>query len=172
MRYVSTRGGMAPKSFSEILIGGLAPDGGLIVPETYPQVSRRELTEWWQMNYRELACAIIGRYVTDIPAQDLREIVHKTYTAEIFRHDDITPIKPLFEDVYLLGLSNGPTLAFKDMALQLLGNLSGFVQSRNVPLGGVGAWLCSAETSYIEALNSHADWVIRPRVVMSLGPFL
>jgi len=127
MQYVSTRGGMAPKPFAEILIGGLAPDGGLVIPGRYPRVSAEELAKWRGLGYRELAYAIIAKFATDIPAVDLKAIIDKTYTVAAFQDPDITPVKPLREDVYLLGLSNGPTLAFKDIAMQLLGNLFEYV---------------------------------------------
>jgi threonine synthase len=127
MRYVSTRGAMAPQSFAKILIEGLAPDGGLVVPEEYPRLSPQELRDLRTLNYRELAYAIISRFATDIPAGDLRALIAKTYTAGIFRSEEITPVKPLSPGVWLLGLSNGPTLAFKDIAMQLLGNLFEYV---------------------------------------------
>ena len=127
MHYLSTRGGMAPASFSEILISGLAPDGGLTVPERYPHISAEELYAWRNLDYRELACAVISRFATDIPGDDLCTLIYKTYTAEAFRSPEITPLKQLYDGVYLLGLSNGPTLAFKDIAMQLLGNLFEYV---------------------------------------------
>ncbi|MFO1431469.1 MAG: threonine synthase [Candidatus Competibacteraceae bacterium] len=130
MQYLSTRGGMQSASFSDILIGGLAPDGGLVIPEAYPRVSGRELNDWRRLGYRELAYAIVSRFATDIPAADLRGLIDKTYTARIFRSDDITPVQPLLDGVWLLGLSNGPTLAFKDIAMQLLGNLFEYVLAR------------------------------------------
>ncbi|HXZ52904.1 MAG TPA: threonine synthase, partial [Burkholderiales bacterium] len=118
MRYVSTRGGTAPQRFSDILLEGLAPDGGLFVPERLP---RADLAAWRGLPYAELAFEILKLFVDDIP--DLRELVQKTYTAEIFASDEITPLKALEPGLHVLGLSNGPTLAFKDLALQLLGNL-------------------------------------------------
>ena len=127
MNYISTRGGMQAKTFSEILIGGLAPDGGLIIPEYYPKLSATELGKWRDLNYRNLAYAIIRRFITDIPSKQLRAIINKTYTSAVFRNEHITPVKPLSEEVYLLGLSNGPTLAFKDIAMQLLGHLFEYV---------------------------------------------
>jgi len=127
MQYISTRGGMAPKSFTEILIAGLAPDGGLIIPDAYPQISASMLSEWRQLSYPDLAYAILSRFATDIPPADLQALLAKTYSANQFGSADITPIKPLFGDVSLLGLSNGPTLAFKDIAMQLLGNLFEYV---------------------------------------------
>jgi len=114
---------MSPKPFTEILLGGLADDGGLAVPDHYPKVSKAELAAMRGMNYRELAFEVISRFATDIPADDLRAIVNKTYTAEIFGSEEITPVKMLEPGLHILGLSNGPTLAFKDVAMQLLGNL-------------------------------------------------
>lgn len=123
MRYVSTRGGMAPATFSDILLGGLAPDGGLTIPQLYPTLAPGELASWRNLSYPELAFAILSKFADDLPAAALRALIDKTYTAAIFRTEAITPLVPLSDGVWLLGLSNGPTLAFKDIALQLLGNL-------------------------------------------------
>jgi threonine synthase len=123
MRYISTRGGMAPKRFSKILLGGLASDGGLAMPETYPQFSTAELEKLRGLSYQELAFEILSRFADDIPQENLRDIIGRTYTPEKFQSEEITPLKPLEPGLYILGLSNGPTLAFKDIALQLLGNL-------------------------------------------------
>ncbi len=123
MRYVSTRGGMAPATFSDILLGGLAPDGGLTIPQLYPTLVPGELASWRNLSYPELAFAILSKFADDLPAAALRALIDKTYTAAIFRTEAITPLVPLSDGVWLLGLSNGPTLAFKDIALQLLGNL-------------------------------------------------
>ena len=123
MKYISTRGGMTPATFSDILLAGLAPDGGLAMCESYPQISPAELTAMRGMNYAELAFAIIRRFADDIPAADLQAIINKTYTRATYGSDDITPLKKLEDGVFILELSNGPTLAFKDMAMQLLGNL-------------------------------------------------
>ena len=123
MRYVSTRGGMPPKRFSRILLAGLAPDGGLVMPEAYPWFDSAELEQLRGLGYRELAFEVIARFADDIPAADLRGIIERTYTAEIFSSEEITPLKTLEPGLHILGLSNGPTLAFKDIAMQLLGNL-------------------------------------------------
>lgn len=123
MRYISTRGGMPPKSFSEILLSGLSPDGGLAIPEAYPTIAAEELRAWRSLSYPSLAFEILSRFIDDIPAKDLREIIDRTYTAEIFGGDEITPLKTLEPGFHILALSNGPTLAFKDIAMQLLGNL-------------------------------------------------
>jgi threonine synthase len=118
---------MAPQSFSEVLLEGLAPDGGLVVPERYPQITVQQLREWRSVSYAELAFQILRLFADDIPEGDLRALVARTYTREVFGTEAITPIKDLGEGVYLLGLSNGPTLAFKDLAMQLLGNLFEYV---------------------------------------------
>jgi threonine synthase len=120
---ISTRGGCPPRPFSATLLGGLAPDGGLFLPEAYPQVSVGELARWRELSYPELAFEIIRKFATDIPEPDLRALVTRTYTAEVFGSPEITPVRKLGPGLHLLGLSNGPTLAFKDIALQLLGNL-------------------------------------------------
>ena len=118
MRYVSTRGAAQPLRFSGILLEGLAPDGGLYVPEQYPKADLGKLRS---LSYAELAFSILSSFMDDVP--DLEGIVARTYTAKIFGSDEITPLKTLEPGLHLLGLSNGPTLAFKDIALQLLGNL-------------------------------------------------
>ena len=137
MKYISTRGQSPAQSFSEILLGGLAPDGGLYLPESYPQLSDANLTAMRGMNYRELAFAVLSRFVTDIPAADLQTIIDKTYTAEVYCNvrdgenaEDITPLHTLEPNLHLLCLSNGPTIAFKDMAMQLLGNLFEYVLAK------------------------------------------
>ena len=130
MRYLSTRGGMQPQSFTQILLGGLCPDGGLAIPETYPRVSAAELAAWRKLSYAELAFEVLRKFCDDIPADDLRTLCTKTYTRAAFRTEAITPLKTLAPGLHLLALSNGPTLAFKDMAMQLLGNLFEYVLAR------------------------------------------
>ncbi|PID50499.1 MAG: threonine synthase [Proteobacteria bacterium] len=134
MQYISTRGQAPAQNFTQILLGGLAPDGGLYLPEAYPQFGDADLSIMRGMNYRELAFAVLSRLATDIPADALRAIIDKTYTPEVYCHvragdaaAEITPLHKLETDLYLLSLSNGPTLAFKDMAMQLLGNLFEYV---------------------------------------------
>ncbi|MBF4568006.1 threonine synthase [Plantibacter sp. VKM Ac-2880] len=134
MHYQSTRGHDLPQHFSDILLGGLAPDGGLYLPAEYPQLTAEELESWRELSYADLAFAVLSKFADDIPAADLQDITRRTYTAEVYSNgrqgDDaslITPLRTLGEEggteLRLLGLSNGPTLAFKDMAMQLLGNL-------------------------------------------------
>jgi len=114
---------MPPQRFSQVLLEGLAPDGGLVVPESYPQISNRELANWRELPYARLAFEILRQYADDIPEVALKAMLERTYTAQAFRNADITPTKTLQPGVHLLGLSYGPTLAFKDLAMQLLGNL-------------------------------------------------
>ncbi|VTU38072.1 Threonine synthase [Variovorax sp. PBS-H4] len=123
MRYLSTRGHPERRRFCEILLEGLAPDGGLYLPERYPQVDAATLGRWRDLPYAELAFEVLSLYIDDIPSADLKAICARTYTAEIFGTPDIVPLRELEDGVYLEALSNGPTLAFKDMAMQLLGNL-------------------------------------------------
>lgn len=123
MRYISTRGGISPQNFSEILLSGLAQDGGLAVPEFYPQIDTAELESWRYLSYSELAFEILSRFMDDIPTANLRDIITRTYTAKLFGSADITPLKTLEPGLHILCLSNGPTLAFKDIAMQFIGNL-------------------------------------------------
>jgi threonine synthase len=123
VKYISTRGDRTERGFSDILLEGLAPDGGLYLPTHYPQVDAATLSRWRGLPYPELAFEILSLYIDDIPAADLRRLVNRTYTPEAFGTPEITPLKPLEPGLQLEALSNGPTLAFKDMAMQLLGNL-------------------------------------------------
>ncbi|WP_313074781.1 threonine synthase [Melaminivora sp.] len=128
MHYLSTRGAAPRAKFCDILLAGLAPDGGLYLPEHYPQISRERLgqlrTIYRTEGYAALAFEILSLYIDDIPAVDLRALCEKTYTPEVFGTREIVPLRRLGEDdLWIEELSNGPTLAFKDMAMQLLGNL-------------------------------------------------
>ncbi|QHJ00746.1 threonine synthase [Xylophilus rhododendri] len=127
MKYLSTRGHADRKRFCEILLEGLAPDGGLYLPEHYPQVDTATLEVWRalydQHGYAALAFEILSLYIDDIPAEELRDICQRTYTKAVFGTDEIVPLRELENSFFLEALSNGPTLAFKDMAMQLLGNL-------------------------------------------------
>jgi threonine synthase len=140
MRYVSTRGDRQERAFSETLLEGLAPDGGLYMPTHYPIVDGATLKKWRTLSYPELALEILSLYVDDIPRGDLRAIVYKTYASEIFGSSEIVHWKKLDASVSLLKLSNGPTLAFKDIAMQLLGNLFEYeLQRRGEVLNVLGA---------------------------------
>ena len=155
MQYVSTRAGtgnpVVPRSFSDILLEGLAPDGGLYLPKTYPQVTGAELDAWRKLSYADLAYEILKKFASDIPGADLKALTSKTYTSEIYCNartpedaNQITPLHVLEQKgdnkLILQALSNGPTLAFKDMAMQLLGNLFEYELSRkNAELNIFGA---------------------------------
>ena len=127
MLYLSTRGHPERRRFCEILLEGLAPDGGLYLPESYPRIDDKTLSQWRRVyaeqGYADLAFEILSRFIDDIPAEDLRGLCRKTYTEAVFGSREIVPVRPLEKGLYLEALSNGPTLAFKDMAMQLLGNL-------------------------------------------------
>ena len=127
MHYLSTRGAAPRAKFCDILLAGLAPDGGLYLPEHYPQIGAARLAElraiYRSEGYAALAFEILSLYIDDIPAADLRALCEKTYTREVFGTPEIVPLRPLEDGLWIEALSNGPTLAFKDMAMQLLGNL-------------------------------------------------
>ena len=126
MKYLSTRGDKTERGFSDILLEGLAPDGGLYLPTHYPKIDNTTLSRWRGLRYAELAFEVLSLYIDDIPAADLRRLCEATYTEATFGSAQITPLKKLQDGptpLYLQALSNGPTLAFKDMAMQLLGNL-------------------------------------------------
>jgi len=127
MLYLSTRGHPERKRFCDILLEGLAPDGGLYLPERYPQIDEAHLGRLRAIlqtqGYAALAFEILSLFIDDIPASDLKALCNKTYTEAVFGSQAIVPLRPLEPGLYLEALSNGPTLAFKDMAMQLLGNL-------------------------------------------------
>ncbi len=120
MKYISTRGGMSEIEFKDTVFEGLAPDGGLIVPEKIPKLSEEEIEELKKLDYKELALKIFSYYVSDIPQKDLKELIEKAYSS--FRTKDITPVVKVGK-IYILELFHGPTWAFKDVALQFLGVL-------------------------------------------------
>ena len=120
MKFISTRGQTPPLGFSDAVATGLAPDGGLFLPETLPDFSG-DLSRFAGLGYAELCFEFLRVFATDIPAATLRSIVEKSYTA--FSHPDIAPLRRLGPSLHVLELFHGPTLAFKDFALQLLGNL-------------------------------------------------
>ena len=123
MKYVSTRGHAASQNFTDILLEGLAPDGGLMVPEHWPRIMPVKLEALRDLPYPRLAFEILRFFADDFPGADLKALVDRTYTKEIFGTPEITPLRTLEPGLHILGLSNGPTLAFKDVAMQLLGNM-------------------------------------------------
>ncbi len=136
MRYVSTRGlpGDVGLPFCDVLLAGLAPDGGLYVPDAYPRVDTSTLDRWRRVladdGYAALAFEVLSLFVDDIPAADLRGLCERAYTREAFATDEIVPVTELGDGLWLLHLSNGPTAAFKDLAMQLLGQLFSYELER------------------------------------------
>jgi threonine synthase len=173
VNYVSTRGAWheAPQPFSAILLEGLAPDGGLAVPQAYPRLSAEELASLRRLSYPDLALAILGRFIGDIPTAALRELARRTYNAGTFGSDDITPLSTLEPGLHLLHLSNGPTLAFKDIALQLLGNLFDHaLRDNGRPLNILGATSGDTGSSAEHAMRGKrriAVFMLSPRGRMS-----
>jgi threonine synthase len=161
MKYQSTRGHPQKQSFSEVLLSGLAEDGGLMLPETLPKITDAELTAWRTLPYHALANAVLRKFIADddIDAASLERLTRDAYTKEIFGTDAITPISSLEQfapGLHLQALSNGPTLAFKDMAMQLLGRLFEFELTRkNRTLNILGA--TSGDT------GSAAEYAMRGR---------
>ena len=123
MKYVSTRGYAASQTFTDILLEGLAPDGGLMVPEDWPRIMPAKLAAMRDLPYPRLAFEILRFFADDFPGAELKGIVESTYTKEAFGTPEITPLRTLEPNLHVLGLSNGPTLAFKDIAMQLIGPL-------------------------------------------------
>jgi len=122
MEYISTRGGGEPKSFEDVILTGLAPDGGLYVPKSLPHYSHEEIASWAGLSYQQLALKVITPFVDGaIPESDLERLIEKSYGN--FRHEDIAPLVKTGDNEWILELFHGPTLAFKDFALQFLGNL-------------------------------------------------
>jgi threonine synthase len=118
MQYLSTRGGINPIPFSQAVMMGLAEDGGLLLPRTIPRIGSETLHSWKNLSYAELAFEVMSRFVDDIPGSELREIIHKSYSS--FSAKEVTPLVH-HGDFHILELFHGPTLAFKDIALQFLG---------------------------------------------------
>lgn len=128
MQYFSTRdSSRTPVSFCDILLGGLAPDGGLYLPEEYPQLDDATLTRWrgvlQEEGYHALAAEVLQLFIDDIPVEDIRAITARAYTHPKFASEEIVPVTHLEDNLYIGHLSEGPTAAFKDMAMQLLGEL-------------------------------------------------
>ena len=128
VKYISTRDTQrTPAAFTDILLGGLAPDGGLYLPENYPRIEDATLTAWRDTlaegGYPALAAEVLKLFVDDIPVEDLEGIAQRAYTYPKFANEEIVPVSELGEGLYVGHLSEGPTAAFKDMAMQMLGEL-------------------------------------------------
>ena len=130
MQYISTRGGTLGQ-FSDVLLEGLAPNGGLAVPEHLPRLTADEIERLRPLSYPELATEIIGLFATDIPREDLARLTEAAYGGGKFAASEIVPLSDLGEGLTLVGLSEGPTLAFKDMAMQFLGEALEYVLAKD-----------------------------------------
>ncbi len=154
MRYISTRGGIKPVRFKDAVMMGLADDGGLLLPEVIPTFSKEELESWRNLSYQELAFSVISRFVDDIPANDLKSLINKSYST--FTHPEVTPVVKK-DGLYILELFHGVTLAFKDVALQLLGNLFEYIlKERNEQLTILGATSGDTGSAAIHAIRGKA----------------
>lgn len=156
MKYISTRGDATPLSFEEVVLTGLAPDGGLYVPETLPTFSQEEIASWAGLSYQDLALKVISPFVDgEIPDADLKKIIDDTYST--FRHDAIAPMVQTGHNEWILELFQGPTLAFKDFALQFLGNLLDYIlKKRDQKVVVMGATSGDTGSAAIEGCR-HCD---------------
>jgi len=123
MKFISTRGQTEPHTFSQAVAVGLAPDGGLFLPESLPDITPR-FAAWRNLSYAALCHEFLSLFATDVPPEVLEHLIRRSYAT--FTHPEIAPLKKLDDRTYVLELFHGPTLAFKDFALQLLGNFYGW----------------------------------------------
>jgi threonine synthase len=153
MEYISTRGNVGKIGFVDAFLMGLADDGGLLVPYEIPVVSAAKLKEWQELSYQELVLEIFSLYTNDeIPYEDLKKMVYDGYAT--FRHPEVTPVHKLSDDLYLLELFHGPTFAFKDIALQFMGQLYTYVSSKqNKKIHILGATSGDTGASAIEGVK-------------------
>jgi len=163
MRYISTRGGIEPLQFQDAVMMGLARDGGLLLPQTLPTVTSDVVRGWQQLSYQALAKEVLSLFIDDIPGSDLEELIERAYAS--FAHPQVTPITQR-GDVYILELFHGPTLAFKDVALQLLGNLFEYVLARsggfmNI-LGATSGDTGSAAIAGVRGKNNINIFILHP----------
>ena len=163
MRYISTRGGIEPLGFQDAVMMGLARDGGLLLPETLPTIEPSVLDRWQHLPYQQLAREVLALFIDDIPAHDLEDLVDRSYAS--FAHPQVTPVCKQGE-VYILELFHGPTLAFKDVALQLLGNLFEYVLTRtggfmNI-LGATSGDTGSAAIAGVRGKNNINIFILHP----------
>ncbi|HIQ36927.1 MAG TPA: threonine synthase [Desulfocapsa sulfexigens] len=128
MQYISTRGGIDPVSFTEAVLMGLATDGGLILPRTIPRIGSETYTEWKELSYQELALEVMSRFIDDIPEAELRDLISRSYAS--FDSEEVIPLVHQ-GSLHIIELFHGPTLAFKDVALQFLGNIFEYLLEKN-----------------------------------------
>ena len=165
MKYISTRGNAPALNFEDVLLTGLAADGGLYVPEDLPTFSAGEIAAMAALDYPQLAQKIIAPFVDDcIPADDLQAILEDTYAQ--FRHNAVAPMVQLAPNQWVLELFHGPTLAFKDFALQLLGRLLDYVLERKhqkvVIMGATSGDTGSAAIEGCKRCNNIDIFILHP----------
>ncbi len=165
MQYVSTRGSTPPLGFEEVLLAGLAADGGLYVPSIWPQFSEDQLRDLRGLSYQEVALRVMDPFIGSIPENDLRGIIAKAYA--VFDHQAITPLVQLNSQLWLMELFHGPTIAFKDVALQLLGHLFDYVLARRSKrLTIIGATSGDTGSAAIQACRGRDNldiFILHPR---------
>lgn len=156
MKYISTRGDAPALSFEDVVLTGLAPDGGLYVPENLPKFSQEEIASWAGLSYQELAFKVIHPFVAgEVPDAELKKIIDDSYST--FRHDAIAPLVQTGHNEWILELFQGPTLAFKDFALQFLGNLLDYIlKKRDQKVVVMGATSGDTGSAAIEGCR-HCD---------------
>ena len=149
MHYISTRGYNTPTTFTDVLLQGLAPDGGLFMPANWPQLN--DIPP--ESHYNHIALQVMAPYIGGtLPTDTIKKILHDTYSAKNFTTDDITPLRPIGPDMYLLELFHGPTLAFKDIALQFLARLfDAVLESNGQRITIIGATSGDTGSAAIEA---------------------
>jgi threonine synthase len=162
MRYVSTRGAAPVLGFEDVVLAGLARDGGLYVPESWPSIGAAELERWRSLSYADLAVEVMRPFVDGIADDDFAAIVHETYAVPgVFHHAAVTPLRQLDTNEWLLELFHGPTLAFKDVALQLLGRLfEHILKRRGERITVVGATSGDTGSAAIEACRDRENVTI------------
>ncbi|HSO08660.1 MAG TPA: threonine synthase [Desulfoprunum sp.] len=128
MQYLSTRGGIQPVPFTKAVMMGLAEDGGLLLPRTIPRIDSQTLASWKGLSYAELAFEVMSRFIDDIPVSDLKSLINRSYAT--FDAADVVPLVHC-GNLHILELFHGPTLAFKDIALQFLGNLFEYLLAKS-----------------------------------------
>ena len=165
MEYISTRGNAPTLDFENVLLAGLASDGGLYVPDKLPKFSREDIASWQGLAYDELAFKILKPFVSGaIPDDTFQEILKDTYAT--FDHSDVAPLVPLNDNEWVLELFHGPTLAFKDFALQLLGRLLDYVlekrQQRVVIMGATSGDTGSAAIDGCKRCENIDIFILHP----------
>lgn len=170
MRYISTRGEAPALGFEDVLLTGLATDGGLYVPESLPHFSLEEIRSWRGLSYSELAFKVMHPFVDDaVPADDFRKMLDETYA--VFAHKAVAPLVQLDTNEWVMELFRGPTLAFKDFALQLLGRLLDYVlEKRKQHVVIMGATSGDTGSAAIEGAAGASTWIFLSCIRTSAFP--